>query len=154
MSRPTAVDIVPRVASGDEILDTFASALWAWIVRQAAAEERLTSFAFREGQHEVDVPAPSSVGQLAMHVLSVACDPSTGRFLRDVRGAGHTLGSLAPSGALGLDAGDRVALAARVGTLAASGLISRELESDRIATTPLGDAILDLIDDIGRRVRA
>jgi hypothetical protein len=52
---------------------------------------------------------------------------------------------------LGLDPGDRVALAARVGALAAAGLVGRELESDRVTATPLGEAVLDLIDDIERR---
>jgi hypothetical protein len=152
MTRPAAADGAAPVESGDEILGALASALAAWIARQAAAEERLTSFAFREGQSEIAVPLPTSVGPLTMHVLATACDPSTVRFLRDVRGAGLTIGSLASAGVLGLDPGDRVALAARVAALAASGLVGRELVSDQVTATPLGEAILDLIDDIERRI--
>jgi hypothetical protein len=86
-----------------------------------------------------------------MQVLAAACDPTTIRFLHTVRGDGRTIESLAPAGMLGLDPGDRVALAARVGALAAAGLVGRELESDRVTATPLGEAVLDLIDDIERR---
>ena len=152
MTRPSAPDVGAPVASGDELLEAFASALRSWVGRQAVAEERLTSFAFREGQAAIDVPAPTSFGPLAMQILAAACDPATIRFLHAVRGDGRTIESLAPAGMLGLDAGDRVALAARVGALAAAGLVGRELESDRVTATPLGEAVLDLIGDIERRV--
>lgn len=147
-------DIVFPAGPGDELLDAFAAALRAWVGRQAAAEERLTSFAFREGQAAIDLPTPTSWSPLAMHVLAAASDSVTIRFLRAVRGDGRTVESLAPAGMLGLDAGDRVALAARIGVLAATGLVGRELESDRVTATPLGEAALDLIDDIERRARS
>jgi hypothetical protein len=153
MTRLVDVD-APPIAAADELLAALAAALRAWIGRQVAAEERLTAFAFREGQPEMDVPQPTSIGFLAMHALAVACEPSTARFLRDVRGSGRTIGSLAPDGALGVDPDDRVALAARVGALAAAGLVGRELESDRISATPLAEAILDLLDDLERRMGA
>lgn len=152
MTRPSASEVAASATPGDELLDALASALRAWVGRQAVAEERLTSFAFREGQAAIDVPAPTSFAPLAMQILVAACDPTTIRFLQAVRGDGRTIESLAPAGMLGLDPGDRVALAARVGALAAIGLVGRELESDRVAATPLGGAVIDLIDDIERRV--
>ena len=152
MTRPSAPDVGAPVASGDELLEALASALRAWVGRQAVAEERLTSFAFREGQAAIEVPAATSFGALATQILAAACDPATIRFLRAVRGDGRTIESLAPAGMLGLDPGDRVAVAARVGALAAAGLVGRELESDRVTATPLGEAVLDLIGDIERRV--
>ena len=151
MTRPSAPDVGAPVASGDELLEAFASALRSWVRRQAVAEERLTSFAFREGQAAIEVPTPTSFGPLATQILAAACDPATIRFLRAVRGDGRTIESLAPAGMLGLDPGDRVAVAARVGALAAAGLVGRELESDRVTATPLGEAVLDLIGDIAGR---
>jgi hypothetical protein len=114
----------------------------------------LTSFAFGEGQVAIDVPAPTSWGPLAIQILAAACDPTTIRFLRAARGDGRTIESLASAGMLALDPGDRVALAARVGALAAAGLVGRELESDRVTSTPLGEAVLALLDDIERRARS
>lgn len=154
MTRPTASDVAAPIVSGDELLEALASALKAWVGRQAVAEERLTSFAFREGQAAIGVPAPTSFGPLATQILAIACDPGTIRFLHAVSGDGRTIESLAPAGMLGLDPGDRVALAARVGALAAAGLVGRELESDRVAATPLGQAVLHLVDDIERRARS
>lgn len=147
-------DVASPPAPGDELLDAFAAALRAWVGRQAAVEERLTSFAFREGQATIDLPTPTSWSPLAMQVLAAASDAVTLHFLRAVRGDGRTVESLAPAGMLGLDAGDRVALAARIGVLSANGLVGRELESDRVTATPLGEAALDLIDDIERRARS
>jgi hypothetical protein len=152
VTRPPASKIAALGTSGDDLLEALASALRAWVGRQAVAEERLTAFAFREGQAAIDLPAPTSLGQLTMQIFAAACDPTTIRFLHAVRGDGRTIESLAPAGMLGLDPADRVALAARVGALAAVGLVGRELESDRVTATPLGEAILALIDDIVRRV--
>ena len=49
---------------------------------------------------------------------------------------------------------DRLVAADRVGRLASAGLVGRELESDRVALTPLGEALLDLVADLERRVGA
>lgn len=154
MTRSTPAEVATLEASGDELIEALASALRVWVGRQTLAEERLTSFAFREGQVAITVPAPTSFGPLAMQTLGTACDPATIRFLQAVRGDGQTIESLAAAGMLGLDPGDRVALAARVGALAATGLVGRELETDRLTATPLGEAVLALIDDIERRVRS
>lgn len=151
MTRPTPAGTKPVVASADALLDGLGSALKAWVGRQAVSEERLTSFAFREGQAAVEVPTPTSFGPLAMQILATVLDPATMGFLRAVRGDGQSIGSLAAAGMLGLDPGDRVALAARIGVLSANGLVGRELESDRVTATPLGEAVLALIDDIERR---
>jgi len=52
------------------------------------------------------------------------------------------MAALVADGVLGLEAGDRVALAARVGVLAAAGLVGRDLEGDRVFLTELGEAAL------------
>jgi len=122
----------------------FAEALAAWLDRQAAAEERLTSFAFREGQGDIAVPPPSSHGALRRWIVELVSTADVAAFLALVAGPGRTMAQLAADGAFGLEPGDRVAVAARVGVLAAAGLVARELETDRVALTALGTAALGL----------
>lgn len=120
------------------------AALSAWLARQAAAEERLTSFAFREGQPAVAVPAPTSHAELRRWILATAADPGVAAFLRRLADADRSITELAGDGALGVRPGDRVSLAARVGVLAAAGLVTRDLQADRVGLTELGRAALDL----------
>jgi len=124
--------------------EAFDAALGAWLSRQAAAEERLTSFAFHEGLPIVDVPSPSSHVALRGWIMATIADPQVAAFLGTVAGDGRPTADLAAGGAFGLEPGDRVALAARVGVLAASGLVARDLEGDRVTLTELGRAALAL----------
>ncbi len=125
--------------------DAFADALRAWLAHQAMAEERLTSFAFHEGQGAIDLAAPSSQEALGRWILGVVAAADVAAFLGSVDGPGRTMTELSEGGAFGLDRGDRVAVAARVGVLAAAGLVTRELEADRVGLTALGRAALDAI---------
>ncbi len=127
----------------------FDDALAAWLARQAAAEERLTSFAFREGQPEVDLPTPTSQDTLGRWLLAVVAEADTASFLAGLGADGRAVAELAGGGSFGLRSGDRVALAARIGVLTASGLVSRELESDRVCVTELGRAALALAVEVG-----
>ena len=120
----------------------FDEAVGAWLARQRVAEERLTSFAFREGQPDVEVPAPTSHAAIGQWIAGLVADRAIVAVLRAVEGPGTTTSDLAAAGVLGLDAGDRVALVARVGVLAAAGLVTRELETDRVSLTELGRAAL------------
>lgn len=129
------------MSAASEALD---AALAAWLARQAAAEERLTAFAFREGQPVVDVPSPTSQAALRDWIVATVADPPVSAFLRLLGADGRAMAELVAEGAFGLEPGDRVALAARLGVLAASGLIARDLEEDRVAVTALGRAALGL----------
>jgi hypothetical protein len=120
------------------------AALAAWLSRQASAEERLTSFAFREGLPAIELKAPTSQAALRAWIVATVADPGIAAFLRLVAGDGRPFADLAAGGALGLEPGDRVALAARVGVLAASGLVARDLEGDRVVLTELGRAAIAL----------
>lgn len=124
----------------------FDAALTGWLSRQAAAEEQLTSFAFREAQPAVSIEPPTSHDAMRDWILDVVADPDVGAALRGLGGSGRSMTDLSAEGLLGLRPGDRVALAARIGVLAAGGLVSRELESDRVAVTELGRAALALAD--------
>jgi hypothetical protein len=130
------------MSTAGEALD---AALAAWLSRQAAAEERLTTFAFREGQPVVDVPSPTSQAALRGWIMATVADPEVSAFLRLVDDDARPMAEVVAAGALGLEPGDRVALAARLGVLAASGLIARDLEEDRVALTALGRAALGLV---------
>jgi len=124
--------------------DVFDAALAGWLSRQAATEERLTSFAFREDQPGVTIPPPSSQAALRRWIIGTVADPEIAALLRLLEADGRATADLAAAGVLGLRPGDRVALAARVGVLAANGLVARDLETDRVTLTALGRAALDL----------
>lgn len=121
----------------------FDEALTAWLTHQATAEERLTSFAFREGQPAIELAPASSHAAVRRWLLEIVSGRDVAAFLASVDGAGRAMTALSDDGALGLTPGDRVAIAARVGVLAAAGLVARELETDRVALTALGRAALD-----------
>jgi hypothetical protein len=131
------------MSGASEALD---GALAGWLARQAVAEERLTSFAFREGQPGIEVPAPSSQVAFRGWIMATVADPPVSAFLRLLGADGRPMAELVAAGAFGLEPGDRVALAARLGVLAASGLIARDLEEDRVAVTALGRAALGLAE--------
>ncbi len=125
--------------------DAFDAALTAWLTRQATAEERLTSFAFRENLPIVEVHPASSQVALRGWIMATVADRQVAAFLEQVAADGRPMAELAADRAFGLQAGDRVALAARVGVLAASGLVARDLEGDRITLTELGRAAMALV---------
>jgi hypothetical protein len=141
------------MSAASEALD---GALAAWLARQAVAEERLTSFAFREGQPGIEVPAPWSHVALRGWITATVSDPAVSAFLRllgadgrpmtELGADGRQMAELVAAGAFGLEPGDRVALAARLGVLAASGLIARDLEEDRVSLTALGRAATGLAE--------
>jgi hypothetical protein len=124
--------------------DAFDDALAGWLSRQAVAEERLTAFAFHEGQPGIQVPAPTSQAAVRGWIMATVADHQVAAFLRRIGDDGRQVAELVAGGVLGLEPGDRVALAARLGVLAASGLVARDLENDRVTLTALGRATLAL----------
>lgn len=122
--------------------DAFDAALRSWLARQAAAEERLTSFAFREGQPPIDLPAPTSHAELRGWILGLVAEPDVAATLPGLAEDGRPMTDLATAGALGVRPGDRVALAARIGVLTAAGIVARDLEADRALLTELGRSAL------------
>ena len=131
------------------VADNFDATLIAWLQRQAVAEERLTSFAFRVGQPDIAVPEPTSHAELRSWIISVVTTPAVSAMLRGLGDGGRPIPDIAADGALGMRPGDRVSLAARIGVLAAGGLVLRELETDRVHLTELGRAALALLDAEG-----
>lgn len=142
--------------TADELIGRLAGALRARVEAQRRAEDRLASFAFTEepatgrsdplgwgGRATVDW------SYFATGALRIVGEPGTLRLLGLLRGNGLPLDELAPL--IGSGEPDRLAVADRVGALTSGGLVVRELESDRITLTPLGTALLDLVDMIARR---
>ena len=80
--------------------------------------------------------------------LREAGEPGTLALLERIGPDGRRLAELAdgPPGST-----DRSALADRVGRLSQAGLLGRELETDRVTLTPLGEALLALADELARR---
>jgi hypothetical protein len=134
------------------VLETLASSLRGWIERVSLAEGRLAAFAFRENGPAVDVPPATSYRYFIGRILGSAADPSTLRLLDLARGPGASFAELVGRDDLGVEPGDRVALAERVAAAAASGLVGRELDGDRVACTPLGEAVLDLVEHLESRL--
>jgi hypothetical protein len=124
-------------------------------IRQATlAEDRLTAFAFHETGPDHRLPPVSSRRYFVGRVLGMAGDPATVRLLELARGGGVAMGELVERADLGIEPGDRVALAERIASAAACGLLGRELEGDRVACTPLGSALLDLVNALEARLAA
>ena len=147
------------VASSEAILDRLATALRTRVDAQRTAEMRLASFAFSEQPASGRTDVTSAAGDTpidwryyVLRALRVIAEPDSVQLLDDVRGDGRPLDELVrlfePA------AHDRLAVGDRVGRLAAVGLVGRELASDRVSLTPLGEALLDLLADLERRAGA
>jgi hypothetical protein len=135
-----SADLAQRLAAG----------LREHVVSRRAAEERLSSFAFTEAGNSRGEPAAPSIDW--RHYLSTALraagEPATIRLLDVLRDGERTLpalAGLAPTAAQRAGEPDRAAAADWVGSLAAAGLVARELAGDRVSLTRLGAALLDLV---------
>lgn len=127
------------------VIDALAAGIATSIRQAALAEDRLTTFAFREDGPARAASPPPSPRSFVRRVLAAAGDPTTVRLLELAGDEGVPMTELLEHADLGADPGDRVALAERVAAAAACGLVGRELESDRVARTPLGSALLRLV---------
>jgi len=135
----------PRPDDG-ALVGALSAGLGAWIAQAMRAEDRLATFAFREGGPRVDLPAPTSLRFFIGRLLGAAGDPATLRLLEATRDGAVPMAELLRRDDLGVERGDRVALAERIADAASGGLVGRELEGDRVACTPLGTALLDLVE--------
>lgn len=112
------------------------------------AEKHLAAFAWREGATEAEgagqeaEPDPGTAWVL--RVLRTASEGDNHRMLRAIPRAGDgTVSALAM--ALGCGRTDAVD---RVSGLAQAGLVGRDLETDRVGLTELGQGVLDLVDQV------
>ncbi len=149
-----AADAPDAAQTDAEVLDALAAGLRGWIDRITAAETRLADFAFREDGPTIDLAATTSHRYFIGRILGAAADPAVLRLLEAVRGDGASLAELARRGDLGPEPGDRIALGERIADAAAAGLVARELDGDRVASTPLGSAVVDLVEALEARLRS
>jgi hypothetical protein len=140
-----------RPAGASALLDALARGIRGRIEAARAGEERLASFAFVEGGPPRGGTSGIRPHYFIARALAAAGDPETLVFLRGLRGGGRPLGDIAERGPA---RGDRAAAADWIGGLAAAGLVTRELEADHVSLTPLGEAILELVDELERRLEA
>lgn len=157
--RPQSDSTVPAgtAGDGDAVLDRVAAAIRGRVDARRATETQLGAFAFREGRAITDRDDPDDSGPadwryFVTRALAAVAEPDAFAILEALRGDGLPVASLerlvSPLGR------DRLAAADRIGDLAAAGLVGRELESDIVALTPLGDALLGLVDELSTRARA
>lgn len=145
--------------AADALLERFATAIRTRVGARQAAEMQLASFAFSErptsdraGWTAVADEAPVEWRYFVLRALGALGDPDTVRVLDALRGEDRPLAEL--MGAIEPAVRDRLAAGDRVGGLASAGLVGRELESDRVSLTPLGEALLDLVAVLERRAGA
>lgn len=143
----------------DALLERLATAVRTRVDARQAAEMRLASFAFderpandRSGWTAVADEAPVDWRYFVLRALGALGDPDTVRVLDALRGEDRPLEAL--MGTTEPAVRDRLAAGDRVGGLASAGLVGRELESDRVSLTPLGEALLDLVAALERRAGA
>ncbi|MFZ5853456.1 MAG: hypothetical protein ACOYXS_02990 [Chloroflexota bacterium] len=154
--------------NGDALLEALAAGLRRRVAEQRRAEARLADFAFREAEPSAGPAAapPSAASRSAapagttawryylLRTLRSAGEAETLALLEMLRDGPRPIAGLAVPSAAAPWAGDRVAGADWIGGLAAAGLVSRELETDRVALAPLGSALLDLVVELERRLNA
>lgn len=145
--------------SAEALLERLATAVRTRVAARQAAEMRLASFAFHEPppsdrSGRVPVAGETAVDwrYFVLRALAVMADPDVVRLLAALRDKDRTLDEL--TGMLEPGERDRLAAGDRVAGLASAGLVGRELESDRVALTPLGEALLDLVADLACRAGA
>ncbi len=165
----------------DELLGRIAAALRSRVLAQRRAEERLASFAFSERPLTGPGTAPGAAAALGVdrksgdssatgqptpmatesgidwtwfvgRALRLVGDPAVLHLLEALRDGALPLEALA--GLSTTTTTDRVALSDQLGGLATAGLLVRELESNRVSLAPLGEALLQLVADIGQRAEA
>jgi len=135
------------------VIERLGAAIATWIDRAERAEAQRTAFAFREGVAPAVVPPVSSDTTFVTRALAAVGDPAILHLLAATRGV-TPFDDLLQRADLGVDPGDRVALAEHVALAAGLGLVARELDGDRVACTALGLALLDLVEGLAAAVRA
>lgn len=155
-----ASDIVVHAASSggaEAVLDHLATAVRVRVEARRAAETRLGAFAFREEgvtsrREDPLVDDSADWRYFVTRSLAAVAEPEALAILEVLRGGGLPLATL--GGLISPAERDRLATADRISGLAGAGLVGRELESDVVALTPLGEALLGLIDEISARARS
>jgi len=139
--RPPAPGIVEALASG----------LAAHVRDVERAEAQRAAFAFDERPR----PTVSRSGRDGRHhaaaALAAATDPIAIRLLAALDDGPLPLGDLVD---VVSERSDGIATAEVVNSLAAAGLVSRELTADHVRLTPLGEAIVDLVEELARRLES
>jgi hypothetical protein len=156
--RPRSDNTVPTGTAGDAdaVLDRVAAAIRGRVDARRATETQLGAFAFREGRATTGRDHPDDSGPadwrfFVTRALAAMAEPDAVAVLETLRDGGLPLASL--DHLVSPAERDRLATADRIGDLAAAGLVGRELESDMVALTPLGEALLGLVDELSTRAR-
>lgn len=145
----------PTAETADALLDRLAEAVRIRVAGRRAAESRLAAFAFVEtkvadpGSLSAGSDDPGDLGHFVRSALGALGDPDAVRILEALRSDDQPLAVLME--VIEPAVRDRLVAIDRISSLASAGLVGRDLESDRVALTPLGEALLDLVADLKRR---
>jgi DNA-binding MarR family transcriptional regulator len=115
-----------------------------------AVVDRLDSFVFDgpAGSRPTPAAAAERTGvaeAFVVRALRAACDPDGWRIIAAVRDDDVAIGEL--SSRFGVP---RVIVREQVNELIQAGLVSRELESDRVGLTAAGRAVLEIVVELAR----
>jgi hypothetical protein len=132
-----------------EIVDALAAGLAAHVRDLERAEASRAAFAFDERPRPLNTRSARDGRHHAAAALAVACDPIACRLLARLRGSPLPLADLVT---VVSDRSDGVAAAEVVNGLAAAGLVARELTTDEVRLTSLGEAIVDLVAELADRL--
>ncbi len=159
MSERAAAPRLPSAAIAADPIESLAAAVRSRIEGQRRAEEHLAAFAFTEGPGDGHAAASPGSVDWRFHVaraLHAVADPASLDLLILIAGSGLTIDELMEQAAARVAAltSDRLAIAEWVSGLAAAGVVVRQLETDRVRLTPLGEALVALVDEIERRAAA
>ena len=135
-----------RPSTVDGLVSALANSLRAKVLELSRAEQHRASFVFREDRAPGWRAASPADTAWAIHLaraLHAATDPTALDLLASLRHDERTLDEIALAVR---PRGDRLAAGAWIGDLASAGLVSRDLETDRVSLAPLGEAIVDLLE--------
>jgi hypothetical protein len=137
--------------SGEDPLQAIADGLRLRVTELAQAEEQLARFAFTEAAGEPERGAGDPPWRhFAERVLAVAGDRVGMGLLQRL----DTEGPATVTTLCGWLEADRLAVIDRLNHLTHVGCVSRDLESDRVTATGLGQALVALVDEISRRAES
>lgn len=148
-----------KAEDADVLLDRLALAVRVRVAGRRAAETRLAEFAFTEkragdgpDRAAAGLAGASDLGYFVRRALAALGDPAAVQVLGALRQGDRPLDGL--MSLIEPAVRDRLVASDLVGGLASAGLASRDLESDQVALTSLGMALLDLVADLERRATA
>jgi hypothetical protein len=132
-----------------EIVDALADGLAAHVRDLEQAETQRAAFAFDERPRAMAASTTRDGRHHVAAALAAAGHPIAIRVLVRLRN-----GPVSPADLMDVvsERSDAIATADVVAGLAAAGLVARELSADQVGLTPLGEAVVELVEELTDRL--